>query len=33
MAEQVIPTNQIRMPEDKSGAMGTVFVKLEDAVR
>lgn len=33
MTEQVIPANQIRGPEDKSGAMGAVFLKLEDAVR
>ncbi|HZQ10640.1 MAG TPA: NADH-quinone oxidoreductase subunit B family protein [Anaerolineae bacterium] len=33
MAEQVIPANQIRGPEDKSGALGAVFLKLEDAVR
>ena len=33
MTEQVIPANQIRGPEDKSGALGAVFLKLEDAVR
>ncbi len=33
MADQVIPANQILAPEEKSGAMGTVFLKLEDAVR
>jgi NADH-quinone oxidoreductase subunit B len=33
MPNQVIPANQIRTPEDKTGAMGTVFLKLEDAVR
>ncbi len=33
MAQQVIPANQILGPEDKSGAMGAVFLKLEDAVR
>lgn len=33
MSEQVIPANRIGSPEDKSGAMGAVFLKLEDAVR
>lgn len=33
MSQQVIPANQIRSPEDKSGIMGAVFLKLEDAVR
>jgi NADH-quinone oxidoreductase subunit B len=33
MSQQVIPANQIRGPEDKSGAVGAVFVKFEDAVR
>ncbi len=33
MSQQVIPANQIRTPEDKTGAMGSVFLKLEDAVR
>ena len=33
MSQQVIPANQIRTPEEKTGAMGTVFLKLEDAVR
>jgi NADH-quinone oxidoreductase subunit B len=33
MAEQVIPANRIQGPEDKSGAAGAAFLKLEDAVR
>lgn len=33
MAEQVIPASQIRTPDDKSGASGMIFLKLEDAVR
>jgi NADH-quinone oxidoreductase subunit B len=33
MSSQVIPANQIRTPEDKSGAVGAVFFKLEDALR
>lgn len=33
MSQQVIPANQIRTTEDKTGAMGAVFLKLEDAVR
>jgi NADH-quinone oxidoreductase subunit B len=33
MSNQVIPANQIRTTDDKTGAMGAVFFKLEDAVR
>ncbi len=33
MSNQVIPANQIRGPEEKSGAVGAVFFKLEDALR
>lgn len=33
MSNQVIPANQISAPGDKTGAMGAVFFKLEDAVR
>lgn len=33
MSEQVIPANQIRTTQDKTGAPGAVFLKLEDAVR
>jgi NADH-quinone oxidoreductase subunit B len=33
MSQQVIPAQQIRGPEDKSGAPGLVFVKLDEAVR
>lgn len=34
MSQQVIPANQIQSPgEEKTGAMGMVFLKLEDAVR
>ncbi|MGB8643658.1 MAG: NADH-quinone oxidoreductase subunit B family protein [Anaerolineae bacterium] len=33
MSDQIIPSEQIRGPQDKSGAPGTVFLKLEDAVR
>lgn len=33
MSQQVIPANEIRTTEEKTGAMGTVFLKLEDAVR
>ncbi|MGE5140227.1 MAG: NADH-quinone oxidoreductase subunit B, partial [Rudaea sp.] len=33
MREPIIPSEQIRGPEDKSGAPGTVFLKVEDAVR
>ena len=33
MSNQVVPATQIRGPEDKSGAPGMVFVKLDEAVR
>lgn len=33
MSQQIIPAQQIRGPEDKSGTPGTVFLKLEEAVR
>ncbi|MGE5138814.1 MAG: NADH-quinone oxidoreductase subunit B [Rudaea sp.] len=33
MADQIIPATEIRGPQDKSGAPGTLFIKLEDAVR
>src|ERR687884_1264039 len=31
--DPIIPASHIRGPEDKSGAVGAVFVKLDDAVR
>jgi NADH-quinone oxidoreductase subunit B len=33
MSSQIIPAGQLRAPEDKSGAPGVVFVKLDQAVR
>jgi NADH-quinone oxidoreductase subunit B len=33
MGDQIIPATEIRGPQDKSGAPGTLFIKLEDAVR
>jgi len=33
MSNQVIPANQISAPGEKTGALGAVFFKLEDAVR
>ncbi|OQY92168.1 MAG: NADH-quinone oxidoreductase subunit B [Chloroflexi bacterium UTCFX4] len=33
MSQQIIPANELRAPAEKSGAMGTAFFKLEDAVR
>ncbi len=33
MANPIIPAEQIRGPEDKSGTPGTLFLKLDDAVR
>src|SRR5919199_4597782 len=33
MSNQVVPAAQIRGPEDKSGAPGMVFIKLDEAVR
>src|SRR5436305_14843964 len=33
MSNQVIPANQISAPGDKTGALGAVFLKLQDAVR